>query len=246
MSGEAGGRDKVIGDRFRRKKANSSTVPETVGTAFREGRKSVAGGSGRIPDSYRDETRPHWLPRWRSVTPVGRLNNMVRRHRGLPLPAYLPTFGVPRLIRRRFLPHACIPYPAATRSLCYPHIRVTLTLRDTGRPKFLHQHVAETKKVALDTAKSSRSLRFEKGCIVKKRRNLIRQSLNFCVSLKNNYFRLETRLIFSLVAHFYNIHLYSQLSRSRCTRKINDVSSLKCLEYFFVTTIRLYPTRNRS
>lgn len=38
-SGGAGSRDKVIGDRFRRETVNSSSVPETVGTAFRRGRK---------------------------------------------------------------------------------------------------------------------------------------------------------------------------------------------------------------
>lgn len=53
--GGAGGRDKVIGDRFRREKANSSSVPETVGTAFREGRKKefAARRSGRIPAAMR-------------------------------------------------------------------------------------------------------------------------------------------------------------------------------------------------
>lgn len=49
-------------------------------------------------------------PGTRSVTPVGRLNNMVRQpsqHRRLPLPTYLPTSCVPRLTYRRLLPHGC-------------------------------------------------------------------------------------------------------------------------------------------
>jgi len=39
VSEGAGGRDKIIGNGFRSEKANSSSVPETVGTTFRGGRK---------------------------------------------------------------------------------------------------------------------------------------------------------------------------------------------------------------
>jgi len=129
-----GGRDKVIGDRFRRETANSPAVPETAGGDCFSWRAKERRSGREWTHSCRDGTRSHWLPRWRSVTPVGRLNNMVRlarQRRELPLPRLPTSFGVPRLTHGRLLAAACL-YPIPN---SYPIVMLPPRSRYAGIPR---------------------------------------------------------------------------------------------------------------